>query len=96
MLPGVMAGRTTHKGKSFILSKHSMSETTMQVAMRDHTAIDNGQKLRIGYYAPSVKLEPLRSWLEHQMDGYEPGYELVPYTIPGQPDKEYMAGISMA
>ena len=92
MLPGVMAGRTTHKGKPFILSKHSMSETTLQVAMRDHKAIDNGQKLRIGYYAPSVNLAPLRPWLEHQMEDYGPGYELVPFTVPGQPDKEYMAG----
>ena len=92
MLPGVMAGRTPHKGKPFILSKHSMSETTLQVAMRDHKAIDNGQKLRIGYYAPSVNLAPLRPWLEHQMEDYGPGYELVPFTVPGQPDKEYMAG----
>ena len=91
MLPGAM--QTAHGNpNTFLLTSHRMAETTMQVSMRDREAIAAGQRLRIGYFAPSIDISLLEPMLAHQMAGYEPGYELVPMTRTGQPDREFAAG----
>ncbi len=91
LLPGVMRSSKGVTSK-YPLSTHAMSVTTMQAAMRDRQAIAEGRRLRIGYFAPGVQIEPLLPEIAHHMKGYEPGFELVPFDIPGTPDQAYMAG----